>query len=107
MSVYQWRGSTPGHQAQRQQADAQWEYDQRCEGQRRRHASVVYRDPTLPHQIVIAYRWGTTGTGISVSCNCRRVPGTAGVYEPFEVRERWEPADALAVYRAHLPAMTA
>jgi hypothetical protein len=72
-----------------------------------RPATVVMRDPTLPHQIVIGYRWGTTGTGISVSCNCRRVPGTGGVYAPLEVRERWEPDEILAVYGAHLPAMTA
>ena len=70
-------------------------------------ASVVMRDPTLPHQIVIGYQWALTGTGISVSCNCRRWQGTGGVYEPLEVRERWEPGELLAVYGAHLPAMTA
>ena len=103
MSGYRWRGTTLRHQAQRQWADAQWEHDQRCKAQRqRRSAAIVMRDPTLPHQIVISYQWGVTGTGIAVSCNCRRVTGTAGVYTPFEVRERWEPADLLAVYRAHL-----
>jgi hypothetical protein len=66
-------------------------------------ATVVYRDPALEHQIVLGYQWRPGGAGISVSCNCRRVPGTAGVYMPLEVRERWEPGQALAVYGKHLP----
>jgi hypothetical protein len=65
------------------------------------------RDPDLPHQPVIGYDWQLTGVRITVSCNCRRVPGTAGVYELLDVREQWEPGEILAVYGAHLTAVTA
>jgi hypothetical protein len=68
-----------------------------------RPATVVYRDLDLPHQPVFEYQWRLRGVWISVSCNCRRVPGTGGVYVPLEVRERWEPGQALAVYGKHLP----
>ena len=103
MSGYHWRGTTLRHQALRHWADAQWKHDQYLNRTpRQRTAAVVMRDPTLPHQPVVSYQWGVTGTGIAISCNCRRVPGTAGVYLPLEVRERWEPTDLLAVYPAHL-----
>jgi hypothetical protein len=68
---------------------------------------VTFEDPDLPHQIVLTLRGG--GHGIMVSCNCLRaagpVKGKAGrssTHEPLEVRTRWEAAEALAVWRAHL-----
>lgn len=66
---------------------------------------VLMRDPSLPHQIVIGYLPGSQHK-IYVSCNCRLVHHPSGGspgYEPLEVRGRWEAADALAVYHAHLP----
>ena len=100
---YHWRGDTLRHQALRYWADAQWKHDQYLNRTpRQRAAAVVMRDPTLPHQPVVSDQLVPRGRWIALSCNCRRVPGTAGVYLPFEVRERWEPADLLAVYHAHL-----
>ena len=63
---------------------------------------VVFEDPDLPHQIVIALRSG--GPGIAVSCNCLRARenGHRGQYEVLEVRTRWDAAGALAVWRAHV-----
>ena len=56
----------------------------------------MYQDDSLPHQIRIDL---APGGGLAVSCNCMR---TGQGYGPLEVRERWEPGGALAVYRAHL-----
>ena len=72
---------------------------------------VVFEDPDLPHQIVIMLQKG--GHRIMVSCNCLRAatkakplrPGMAArlaKYEPLEVRTRWEAAEAIAVWRAHM-----
>jgi hypothetical protein len=62
---------------------------------------VVFEDPDLPHQIVITMR---KGFNIMVSCNCLKVNdlGSRGTYEPIEVRTRWEAAEAIAVWRAHV-----
>jgi hypothetical protein len=61
------------------------------------------RDPTLPHQIVLNFVTVDDRNGyIGVSCNCRRTGKGGADYVPFEARLRWEPADVLAVYRAHL-----
>jgi hypothetical protein len=63
----------------------------------------MIRDPSLPHQIVIAMLPDTHL--IYVSCNCRRgtdILGRASGHEPLESRTRWEPGKILAVYRAHL-----
>lgn len=70
-----------------------------------RPATVVYRDPTLPHQIVISTRWALGRTWLYVSCNCRRVAGE--VYEPLDVRELFEPGAALEVWRAHMAEVAA
>jgi len=60
-------------------------------------SQVTLRDPTLPHQIVINVRWLLGNTSLYVSCNCRRIAGET--YEPLQVREVWEPGEALAVQR--------
>ena len=60
---------------------------------------VTWRDDSLAHQLVLYH----IGQEIAVSCNCMRgVDGTAAHHSPLEVRAKWEAADALAVYRAHL-----
>jgi len=72
----------------------------------RHMTKVTMRDPSLPHQIVINTMPGSTHQ-IYVSCNCRAVRGAHGGvtgYQPLEARTRWDAHDALAVYRAHLPA---
>jgi len=69
------------------------------EAKPRRMAKVTMRDPSLPHQIVIFKL--ASGPDIGVSCNCR---AAGGGYQPLEARTRWDADDALAVYRAHLPA---
>jgi hypothetical protein len=57
----------------------------------------MWRDDSLPHQIVLYL----IGSSIAVSCNCMR--GVDGRQpSPFEVRTRWEPGEAPAVWRAHL-----
>ena len=56
----------------------------------------MYQDDSLPHQIRIDL---APGGGLAVSCNCLR---TGQGYAPLEVREKWEPDEAQAVYRAHL-----
>lgn len=65
---------------------------------------VTFEDPDLPHQIVITLQRG--GHRIMVSCNCLRASGGSGAapaaHEPIEVRHRWEAADAIAVWRAHV-----
>jgi hypothetical protein len=68
---------------------------------------VVFEDPSLPHQIVLTMHQGSHR--IMVTCNCMRIAGKgkgsgcrAATYEPIEVRVRWEAAEALAVWRAHL-----
>jgi hypothetical protein len=61
------------------------------------------RDPLLPHQIVIGVHWQLQGTRLYVSCNCRHTGGET--YAPLEVRELWEPGDALAVWRRHMTAV--
>ena len=68
---------------------------------------AVFEDPSLPHQIVITLRGG--GPQIMVSCNCLRLNGQyrRGTYEPIEVRTRWDAADAIAVWRAHMEAVNA
>ena len=64
---------------------------------------VVFEDPSLPHQIVIAFTGGNSHK-IAVSCNCLRRSGYGirGTCEPIEVRTQWEAADAIAVWRAHV-----
>ena len=57
----------------------------------------MYQDDSLPHQIRISV---APGGGLAVSCNCMR---TGQGYAPIEVREQWEPLEALAAYWAHLP----
>ena len=57
----------------------------------------MYQDDSLPHQIRIFLVSG--GPGLAVSCNCLR---TGQGFEPIEVRKRWEPGEAPAVWRAHL-----
>jgi hypothetical protein len=62
-------------------------------------AAIVYRAPTLPHQIYI----GQQGWRLYVSCTCRHVGGE--VYDPLEIRpERVPfPADEMkAAHYAHL-----
>jgi hypothetical protein len=70
-----------------------------------RPAQVVMRDPTLPHQIVVGVQWQLGGTRLYVSCNCKRIAGEA--YEPLDVRDLYEPGDALAVWRAHMTEVAA
>ena len=82
-----------------------------------RPTRALMRDPSLPHQIVLHFTTVHMRSGlncrsdyIGVSCNCRAIKGPKGGikgYEPFEVRTRWDAADALAVYRAHLDEVTA
>ena len=57
----------------------------------------MYQDDSLPHQIRIFL---APGGGLAVSCNCMR---TGQGYAPIEVREQWEPLEALEAYWAHLP----
>ena len=64
------------------------------------------RDPLLPHQIVISHRGLTVETTLLyVSCNCRRIAGE--VYDPLDVRDLYEPGDALAVWQAHMKEVAA
>ena len=56
----------------------------------------MYQDDSLPHQIRIDL---APGGGLAVSCNCLR---TGQGFEPLEVREQWEPGEALEAYWAHL-----
>jgi hypothetical protein len=65
---------------------------------------VVFEDPDLPHQIVIRLARGNSHLLI-VSCNCMRTEG--GSYEPIETRARWEAAEAIAAWRAHMEAVEA
>lgn len=63
---------------------------------------ITWRDPGLPHQIVLIFR---PGNMIAVSCNCMRTGPGNGIqaeYEPLEMRTRWDWPDARAVYQAHL-----
>lgn len=48
MSGYRWRGSTPRHEATRRWADAQWEHDQRRDGQARRQERVAAAPAQAP-----------------------------------------------------------
>ena len=57
----------------------------------------MYQDDSLPHQIRISV---APGGGLAVSCNCMR---TGQGYAPLQVREQWEPLEALEAYWAHLP----
>jgi hypothetical protein len=62
--------------------------------------------PDVPHQI----RTGQLGitvdeTRLYVSCVCRRLAGE--VYDPLDVREVYEPGDALAVWQAHMKEVAA
>jgi hypothetical protein len=66
---------------------------------------VMMRDDTLDHQIRI-HMLGQTSGLIAVSCLCRYRP-QGHSYTPLEARTRWDPEDALAVYRCHLAAMGA
>lgn len=58
---------------------------------------VVFEDPDLPHQIVITVRTSDNGR-IAVSCNCLRREAR----KPIEARSRWEPGEAIAVWRKHM-----
>jgi hypothetical protein len=60
---------------------------------------VVFEDPDLPHQIVLRFTGGNSHL-IAVSCNCMRQGRGAPV--TIEARGKWEAAEALAVWRAHL-----
>ena len=64
-----------------------------------RPAVILYRDPTLPHQIV----HGVQGYRLYVSCTCRHTGGET--WEPLEIRSERDPfpADEMkAVHYAHL-----
>ena len=68
---------------------------------------VVFEDPDLSHQIVIGMR---PGFKLMVSCNCLRAGAGNGIraaYKPIEVRDRWEAAEAITVWRKHLEAADA
>lgn len=56
----------------------------------------VLEDPSLPHQIILRVAAGGSHL-IAVSCNCMR-PGGAAI----EMRARWEAAEAIAAWRAHM-----
>lgn len=66
-----------------------------------RASRAVFADPKLPHQIVLRF----AGQFIVVSCNCLRVRA-AGVgqahYEPLGSRTRWDPAEPIGLWRAHM-----
>jgi hypothetical protein len=70
---------------------------------------VVLEDDTLPHQIRIFLVGGQSGR-IAVSCTCLK-KATRGPaknhYKPIESRKRWEPGSDLAVWRAHVEAVSA
>ena len=68
-------------------------------------SQVTLRDPTLPHQIVIGVKWHLKDSRLYVSCNCRRIAGEA--YEPLQVRELWQPGEALTVWREHMAEVAA
>jgi hypothetical protein len=60
---------------------------------------ITMRDETLPHQIVLFL----VSCDIAVSCNCMRgIDGTSAHCSPLEVRGKWEAAEAMAVWRAHV-----
>jgi hypothetical protein len=64
----------------------------------------LMRDQSLPHQIVLHFTPGASVQEIGVSCNCRRIKGSTGHY-PLASRPRWDdPAEFMAIYRAHLEA---
>jgi hypothetical protein len=67
----------------------------------------VFRDPDLPHQIVL---WLPSGnSAIAMSCNCRASRNGNGSvhHDPIEERTAWEPGEAVAAWRKHLPAAEA
>jgi hypothetical protein len=70
-----------------------------------RPATVLMRDPLLPHQIYIGTRWAPGRTWLYVSCNCLRIAGE--VHEPLDVRELYEPGAALAVWHQHMTEVAA
>ena len=72
---------------------------------------VVLEDPSLPHQIVLTVSTSNNGK-IAVSCNCLKKDGAhtnraGAVYKPIETRRRWDATEAIAVWRAHLEAVSA
>ena len=52
----------------------------------------VYEDRSLPHQIII--RSDAQYNAITVGCNCT-------LPDPIAARARWEPGEALALYRLY------
>jgi hypothetical protein len=76
-----------------------------------RAATVVYRDPTLKHQIIIGTVFSLKPWGLSVSCNCRVRAGLP----PLAVKPHWRargkysgPDDEVQlVYQAHLKEVAA
>jgi hypothetical protein len=73
-----------------------------------RQPRVVLEDDTLPHQIRIFLLNAQSGR-IAVSCCCLK-KGTRGAsrghYTPIESRKRWEPGTDVAVWRAHVEAVS-
>jgi hypothetical protein len=68
-----------------------------------RKPRVVFEDDALPHQIRLVL---IPGNRIAVSCTCLHGTGKRGGFKPLESRTRWEPGTDLAVWRAHVEAVS-